>query len=260
MQYSVLTTILKGVFGAGASGTAGVLILWAYNGFATNDWTVTPEASIAIAAAAAAVWAVAKNWFKNYVVPKMDRIKFMKMLAIGGACGLMIGAQGCATMVPAVGGKTEIETTFSDVVGPDGVQNTQYNQKLKAPAGVEAKDLASMTYDWNPDQSGSISVSSDRSADTMGQAELLKSAFEANNAQVNMLMQALIGLGGLAQPLIGQKMQSDSLNQSAELANKAQLQSMIVDIVKQALAQQAAAEKQYTPLDDLKLQLPALKN
>ena len=74
MQYSVLTTILKGVFGAGASGGVALIALWMYNGFTTDDWTVTPEVSLAITAASAASWAVFKNWWKNYAVPKVNKM------------------------------------------------------------------------------------------------------------------------------------------------------------------------------------------
>lgn len=183
-----------------------------------------------------------KNWWKN------AGVKLIPCLIIGAA---LFGASGCATMVPAVGGKTEIETSFTDTIGPDGVQNTQYNQKLKAPAGVEAKDLASMTYDWNADQSGGIAVSSDRSADTMGQAELLKAAFEANNAQINMLFGALIQAAGIASPLIGQKIDLDAAQRATDRQNDAALDQRIADIVEKVVDKKLAPKpKPATPPAD----------
>ena len=47
-QYSVVYTLFKGGLGVLGGAAYSGLLLWAYNGFSTNDWTVTPEAAASI--------------------------------------------------------------------------------------------------------------------------------------------------------------------------------------------------------------------
>lgn len=255
MNYSWAVTLLKGlVAGSGTTGVSAVL-LWILDGVNTGDWSMKPETQgiviSLLTGAAAALWTM----FKNYAKQKWGWVLPVLVCAIA--------LQGCATWSPAVGGKTEIETTFSDVLGPDGTQNTQYSQKLKAPAGVEAKDLASMTYQWQPDGSGAIAVSSDRSADTMGQAELLKAAFESNNAQVQMLTQSLLGLAGLAVPGIEKKIDYDAAAGAARSQNDAVLRGQILDLLRdpevlKALGRVRAPKPATPPADAQSVDLPAV--
>ncbi|MCC6797697.1 MAG: hypothetical protein IT366_21470 [Candidatus Hydrogenedentes bacterium] len=247
-QYSWVVTLLKGLVAGGGTTGVSAIVQWILDGTTTGDWSMKPETQgiviSLISGAAAALWVMFKNVAKQkwgWVLPAL-------------LCVAML--QGCATWSP-----TEIETTFSDVLGPDGSQNTQYNQKLKAPAGVEAKDLASMTYQWMPDGSGAIAVSSDRSADTMGQAELLKAAFESNNAQVQMLTQSLLGLAGLAVPGIEKKIDYDAAAGAARSQNDAVLRGQILDLLRdpevlKALGRVRAPRPAAPPADSPGADLP----
>lgn len=220
-QYSGAVTVAKAIVGGVGVGSVGILANWLIDALTTGDFALNAEQAAAMTALAAAIWVAAKNYAKV-------KLGWNWIPAI--LCVAMLSS--CNTVGPAISGKTEINTQFSDVLGPDGSQNTQYHQTLKAPAGVEVKDLASMTYDWDGDGSGNIAVSSDRSADTMGQAELLKAAFEANSRQVDMLFQALLGLGNLASPLIGQKIGVDAAARATEENNQALLRAQLIELLR----------------------------
>lgn len=251
MNYSWAVTLLKGlVAGSGTTGVSAVL-LWILDGVNTGDWSMKPETQGIVISllngAAAALWTMFKNYAKQkwgWVLPVL-------------VCAVALSS--CNTVGPAISGKTEIETKFSDVVGPGETQNTQYYQKLKAPAGVEVKDLASMSYVWE-DGKGNIAVSSDRSADTMGQAELLKSAFEANNAQINMLFGALIQAAGIASPLIGQKLDLDAVDKARDDANSAardqQILKFLDDLSRRLSKLEKPAKPADSPLVDVPVTLP----
>lgn len=255
-NYSWAVTLIKGLVAGGGTTGAAAIVQWVLDGITTSDWSMKPETQgivvSLISGGAAALWVM----FKNYAKQKWGWILPVLVCAIA--------LSSCNTVGPAISGKTEIETSFVDTINPDGSQNTQYNQKLKAPAGVEAKDLASMTYDWNEDGSGNIAVSSDRSADTMGQAELLKAAFEANNAQINMLFGALIQAAGIASPLIGQKLDLDAAAKAQESVNDAALTARIAEIVEKALDRKLKPKAATTPADsplvDVPVTLPEVGN
>lgn len=220
-QYSGAVTVAKAVVGGIGVGSVGIVLGWLIDAITTGDFSLSAEQSAALTAVAAAAWIAVKNFAK--VKLGWNWIPALLCLALLSSCN---------TVGPAISGKTKIETSFSDVLGPDGSQNTQYNQKLEAPAGVEAKDLASMTYDWSPDGGGNIAVSTDSNANTMGQAELLKAAFDANTRQIDMLFQALLGLGNLASPLIGQKIGTDAAARATEENNQALLRAQIIELLR----------------------------
>lgn len=67
-------------------------------------------------------------------------------------------------------GKTHYNVEFTDTTLD---QNTQYKMNIKAPAGVDLASVTGMTYDWQPDGSGNISVSNDSTVNTQAQAEAL---------------------------------------------------------------------------------------
>ena len=81
-----------------------------------------------------------------------------------------LALSGCATTLPAVGGKTHYDVEFSDVTAE---QNTGYKMSIKAPAGVELASITGMTYDWQPDGSGAINVSQSGNVDSTAQAALI---------------------------------------------------------------------------------------
>lgn len=110
--------------------------------------------------------------------------------------------QGCATSLPAVGGKTKYNVEFSDVTAD---QATNYRMDIRAPAGVELEGLTGMNYDWRPDGSGSIGVSAQSSVDSSTQAALIA---EVSKQQIQAFQEAFqaglnTALNALA-PYIGQ--------------------------------------------------------
>lgn len=230
VQYSWVVTLLKGLVAGGGTTGVSAIVQWVLDGTTTGDWSMKPETQgiviSLISGAAAALWVM----FKNVAKQKWGWVLPVLLCAVA--------LQGCATWSPAVGGKTEIETTFSDVLGPDGSQNTQYKQILHAPAGVEAKDLASMSYQWQPDGSGAIAVSSSPNANTVQQGPLLEKAMASDDARLNFLIQGLAQLSGIWSPVVGQGLMNDAANDQAKAVNRAALQSLIADIVKQAIAAQ----------------------
>lgn len=203
---------------------------WVTHGKATGDWTPPADLQTALmsllAGAMAALWAAGKNWSKNHPASP-----FAKLF---GAVLLVVLLQGCATATPALAGKTNLTTKFSDVVTPDGGQNTQYEQTVKAPAGVQLENIASMGYKWNPDGSGDIAIASAPKADTQGQADALVQVSKMQAELIGQLMTALIQA---ASPLVGQKISADAASDAASAANRAQLQALIAEAVKEAMQQ-----------------------
>ena len=105
---------------------------------------------------------------------------------------------GCATTLPAVGGKTQYNVEFSDVTAD---QNTSYKMDIKAPAGVELASITGMSYDWQPDGSGAINVSQEGTVDSTKQAELIQEVSRQQIEALNVMLNALA-------PLLGQLVQS----------------------------------------------------
>jgi hypothetical protein len=101
---------------------------------------------------------------------------------------------GCVSMTPALAGKTHYEMRFVDTLTPvegEAGQNTEFTVKVDAPAGVDITNLASMDYDWNPDNSGSIAVAGDTAADTTAQAAALVEVGAQQAQAFTGLIQAL---------------------------------------------------------------------
>lgn len=120
----------------------------------------------------------------------------MKAIAFAIAC--ILALPGCLGMTPAVRGKTSYNVEFSDVTSD---QATNYKMNIKAPAGVDIASVTGMTYGWKPDGSGDISVSSQGSLDTSGQAAMIT---EVSRQQVEAFKAGLdAALSSLA-PFIGQ--------------------------------------------------------
>lgn len=249
-DFSFIWNFLKGGVGGVGGGALGAIMAWVIRVWNGGDSTLDPPEAAAFGAVLGWILLQGKNLLKQ---SNFGFAKYIPVLVC------VIALSSCNTVGPAISGKTEIETKFSDVVGPGETQNTQYYQKLKAPAGVEVKDLASMSYVWE-DGKGNIAVSSDRSADTMGQAELLKSAFEANNAQINMLFGALIQAAGIASPLIGQKLDLDATDKARDDANSAARDAKILKSLDDLSKRIGKLEKPATPpVDTPEADLPVVK-
>lgn len=220
------------------------VIMWLVQAIQTHNFNPTEDVKMvavtAVSALVAGALVALRNYLKNYW--GWDISAWFGVLLV---CALL---SGCAGMTPALAGKTNLTTTFSDVVTPDGGQNTQYQQTVKAPAGVQLENIASMGYKWNPDGSGDIAIASAPKADTQGQADALVQVNAQQMELIGKMMEQIVALAGIASPLVGGKITADATAQAAAIANKAQLQALVADIVKQALAQQGAAAKNYVQL------------
>lgn len=117
---------------------------------------------------------------------------------------LCLALTGCAGLTPAFGGKTNYNVEFTDTL--EG-QSTTYKMAISAPAGTELDSITGMTYNWNPDQSGAISVSNNGTLNTQGQAALqAQYTTQQFEAFTNAFTQALSTIA----PLVGTKIQTDS--------------------------------------------------
>lgn len=136
-----------------------------------------------------------------------------------------LALSGCMGMAPAVMGKTHYNVEFVDQTAN---QNTQYKMDIKAPAGVDLATVTGMTYDWQPDGSGAISVSQQGNVDTKGQAamitEVSRQQLEAFKAGMDSTLNALA-------PMIGPILQSKDNRAAINAASDAE----IAEIVREAI-------------------------
>ena len=157
----------------------------------------------------------------------------MRIIVLLSIAALAIS--GCAST--GLSGKTTYIQTFEDIEAAtaDGPgQTTKYGLNIKAPAGVKLDELTSMTYKWSPTE-GLIAVNSDSKTDTTLQAQAIVEVTKMQTDLINSLTQALISA---AAPIVGTKVQGDVQNQAASIANRAQLQALIADMVNKAIAAQ----------------------
>lgn len=138
--------------------------------------------------------------------------------------GAALALSGCATTLPAVGGKTHYNVEFSDVTAE---QATNYKMNIRAPAGVELASMTGMQYNWKPDGSGEISVSQDQTSDSTAQAALIS---EVNRQQVEVFRQILDTTLSALAPFLGQyldarvregEIEADVANNAIEAARSA---------------------------------------
>lgn len=145
---------------------------------------------------------------------------------------------GCATQMPSLAGKTSYKQTFRDV--ETGGNTTEYSLEIKAPAGVKLDDLTGMKYTWDPEK-GEIAINKSGATDTTGQAaaivqtnqRIMDSLDHANDNAAGLVRD----LAPIAAPLIGQQLTNKATSDAADAVNKAQLQQLIAEAVKAALAQ-----------------------
>ena len=206
MKYSIWTTLLKFALGAIGGTIYAPLVQWLLDGLQNNNWAMNPDAQALtitlISAAAAGLYAAGKNWWNNYAMPRMARIKFVKMLAIGGACGVLIGAQGCMTAgtgTPLAFGKpakmsTEIKTQMPPEVDPVSgalVPGESYCAKIEKelPAGTDLEGQDNLHFGIGVGGDWDITLGQAAGYSSHGQAQGLLE-FSKVNAQLQRDQQA----------------------------------------------------------------------
>lgn len=234
--------------------TAGILaiVLWAVEAFKT--WDFTPTAGIKetvitlIGAGAFGLLIMFRNALKNYW--GIDLGPWFGVLLV------CFAFTGCASTMPALAGKTDLTTEFRDVVVGEN-QDTYYKQTIKAPAGVELDNIASMGYQWK-DGEGAINVNNQAAADTTYQADALVQVNAQQMDLIKAMMDQIVSLAGIASPLIGQNLGNRATQQQNDAANKAALQAQVIQLLKDpavlgALQNIGAARAQYVPKMELLL-------
>lgn len=141
---------------------------------------------------------------------------------------------GCQGMTPALAGKTNYDVEFTDTTAD---QNTTYRMKIKAPAGVDLASVTGMSYDWEPDGSGGIRVSSDAGVDTTQQAA---AAVEVGRQQIEAMNVVLNALA----PILGQQIQSNDNQTRIETEGKGEKLRAAIELIEREMARQDAAEKE----------------
>jgi hypothetical protein len=109
----------------------------------------------------------------------------------------LMALSGCATMLPAVGGRTHYEVEFTDTTTE---QATTYRMRVKAPAGTELAGITGMTYDW-ADGNGQIAVSNEGSMESTAQAAMIQ---EVSRQQIEAFRAGLDAALNAIAPILGQ--------------------------------------------------------
>ncbi len=220
--------------GIGGGGLAGVMyaIRQAWPEFPL--WTVEQDALI-VGLVGTFLVPIVSRWIAFYRDPsKMNqslKVRKYHLLPFIVSSGIAAASlSGCATMLPAVGGKTVYDVDFTDTTAD---QNTTYSMHVKAPAGVDLATVTGMTYDWRPDGSGAIAVSQQGNVDTTTQAamitEVSRQQLEAFQAGLNTALNALA-------PILGQKAQSDDNQARIEAETEAEKLRAAIEIVERYMA------------------------
>jgi len=285
MKYSIWITLLKFALGAIGGTIYAPLVQWLLDGIQNNNWVMNPDAQALtitlVSAAAAGLYAAGKNWWNNYLVPRMDRIKFMKMLAIGGACGLMIGTQGCMTAgtgTPLAFGKpakmsTEIKTQMPPEVDPVTgalIPGESYYAKIEKelPAGTDLEGQDNLHFGIGATGDWDITLGQAAGYSSQGQAQGLLE-FSKVNAQLQRDQQAqawgsIMPFLSLVAPeaaaLIGKKMDLGAVDDARDDANSAakfeQAIKLMENISKRLSRVEAAQKPAEPPADSPGVDLP----
>ena len=162
----------------------------------------------------------------------------------------LITLAGCASVTPALAGKTTYSQTFEDteaasvengVVAPG--QTTKYTLNIKAPAGVKLDDITGMAYDWSATD-GKIAINKSGTTDSTAQAQALIETNKQLTELVNASMQALISA---AAPLVGQSIAGNQANEAARIQTQAAFRAQLVE----ALRELGVPTQPETPLTDV---------
>lgn len=219
--YSGAVSVIKGVVAAFGTGGVAILAAWLLDAMQTGDFTLSPEQAAALAAVCGAAFVAAKNFLK--VKLGWNWIPII-------VAGVMLSS--CASMTPALAGKTKVNTEFRDTLTADSAQDTYYKQTIEAPAGVEVKDLSSMGYDWTPDGGGKIAISQDRGANTTAQADALVQVNAAQMQLIGQMMEQIVSLAGIAAPLVGGKISADASLDQARETNRALVRGQLIELLR----------------------------
>ena len=148
----------------------------------------------------------------------------------------LITLAGCASVTPALAGKTTYSQTFEDIEGStisEGVvapgQTTKYTLNIKAPAGVKLDDITGMAYDWSATD-GKIAINKSGTTDSTAQAQALIETNKQLTELVNASMQALISA---AAPLVGQSIAGSQANEAARIQNQAAFRAQLIEALKE---------------------------
>lgn len=139
---------------------------------------------------------------------------------------------GCQGMTPALAGKTHYNVEFQDTTTD---QNTVYKMEIKAPAGVDLASVTGMSYDWQPDGSGGIRVSSDAGVDTTQQAAAAVEVGRQQIEAINLVLNALA-------PVIGQQIQSSDNQARMKTENDGEKLRAAIALIEREMARQANRE------------------
>lgn len=153
-------------------------------------------------------------------IPPLEFLGYLVMAIIFG-----LAFAGCATTLPAVAGKTHYNVEFSDTTAE---QATVYKMDIKAPAGVDLATVTGMTYDWNPDGSGAISVSQQGNVDTKTQAAMIT---EVSRQQVEAFKAGLDSALNVLAPLLGPYLQSKDNRAAIDAQSEAERARMLTEMM-----------------------------
>lgn len=256
MKYSIWITLFKFALGALGGTIYAPLVQWLLDGIQHNNWTMNPDAQAVtitlISAAAAGLYAAGKNWWNNYALPKMDRVKLIKMIAIGGACGLLIGTQGCMTAGAGAPGSikkpSEFHTEFSskqppsiDPISGALIPGEEYSYKSdkKFGAGVDTKGQDTVDFGIDADNSWHMRAGQNSDFSSQGQLQGLVEYLKIN-AQLQQQQQAqawgsIMPFLSLVAPdaaaLIGKKMDLGAVDAARDDENKANRDTQILQFL-----------------------------
>ena len=165
----------------------------------------------------------------NRAIPPTEALGYLVLAILFG-----LAMAGCQGMTPALAGKTNYNVEFTDTTAD---QNTTYKMQIKAPAGVDLASVTGMSYDWQPDGSGGIRVSSDAGIDTTQQAA---AAVEVGRQQIEAMNVVLNALA----PILGQQIQSNDNQTRMETEGKGEKLRAAIELIEREMARQVAAEKE----------------
>lgn len=114
---------------------------------------------------------------------------------------------------------TNTKTAFTDYDG------THYERQIVLPAGVQLEGQDAMSYRWDGEGGGEISIGQSGRADTIRQAEMLELQ---NQAMLNFASELI----NLVAPLVGMNMQLDAEDEARDDANRQALRQMWSEIAR----------------------------
>lgn len=161
--------------------------------------------------------------------------------------GLLIAVlmTGCVTATPGFGGKTRSET-YLKTQQPDSVdeegniiargESYEYKQNLELPAGVELTNQNNMSAGINAGGDWLITVGSDNTANTQGQAAMMTAL---GQAQFDAFTKGIEAVLAVAQTLGGMKIQGDQALDATRLQLNYQTREQGIALLQELLKNRA---------------------